>query len=80
MPEYLDRAEAADYLTGRGLKTKKGTLQKYATTGGGPRYRRYGNKAIYTRDDLDEWAAEKMSAPRRSTSEAERDSRTPEAA
>jgi hypothetical protein len=36
MPEYLDRAEAADYLTGRGLKIKKGTLQKYATTGGGP--------------------------------------------
>jgi hypothetical protein len=25
MPEYLDRAEAADYLTGRGLKIKKGT-------------------------------------------------------
>jgi hypothetical protein len=69
MPEYLDRGEAASYLTSRGLKTKKGTLQKYATTGGGPPYRRFGNKTIYTPDDLDQWAEEKMSAPRRSTSE-----------
>jgi hypothetical protein len=69
MRQYLDRAEAADYLTERGLKTKKGTLQKYATIGGGPPYRRFGNKTIYTPDDLDQWAEEKMSAPRRSTSE-----------
>jgi hypothetical protein len=71
MPEYLDRAEAADYLTGRGLKIKKGTLQKYATTGGGPPYRRFGNKTVYTPDGLDRWVEQKLSAPRRSTSEAE---------
>jgi hypothetical protein len=73
MPEYLDRAEAASYLTGRGLKIKKGTLQKYATTGGGPPYRRFGNKTLYTPDGLDHWAERKMSPPRRSTSEAKRD-------
>ena len=80
MPKYLDRAEAADYLTDRGFKTKKGTLQKYATTGGGPPYVRFGNKALYSPDNLDQWAEGKMSAPRRSTSEAERDSSAPEAA
>jgi hypothetical protein len=79
MPQYLDRAEAADYLTGRGLKIKKGTLQKYATTGGGPPYRRFGNKTLYTPDGLDQWAEGKMSAPRRSTSEAERDGNLREA-
>jgi hypothetical protein len=37
MPEdrFLDRAEAADYLTERGLKISKTTLQKLVTVGGG---------------------------------------------
>jgi len=70
MPKYLDRAEAAEYLTERGFKFKKGTLQKLATIGGGPAYARFGNRALYTPENLDQWAEEKMSAPRRSTSEA----------
>jgi hypothetical protein len=41
--KYLTRAEAARYLTEvRGLPTTKGTLQKKATTGGGPDYDIYG--------------------------------------
>jgi hypothetical protein len=63
---YRDRAEAADYLTeDKGLKTSKNTLQKWATTGGGPLYRRFGNRAVYTVEDLDAWAERKLSAPRR---------------
>lgn len=67
---YLTRAEAADYITRMGAKTSKHTLQKFATTGGGPVYRRFGKCALYTRDDLDAWIAERMSAPMRSTSAA----------
>jgi len=53
MPKYLDRAEAAEYLTERGFKFKKGTLQKLATIGGGPAYARFGNRALYTPENLD---------------------------
>lgn len=67
---YLTRAEAAEYITQMGAQTSKNTLQKFATVGGGPVYRRFGNKAIYTRADLDEWISAKMSAPMRSTSSA----------
>lgn len=68
--EFLTRKEAADRLTQRGLRTSASTLQKWATTGGGPPYRRYGILAVYRRDDLDEWADTKMGAPRTSTSAA----------
>lgn len=68
---YLDRAEAADYLTARGLRVSKNTLQKWVTTGGGPTYRRFGLRAVYTRADLDAWAEAKLTAPRCSSSAAE---------
>ena len=67
---YLLRPEAADFLTDRGFPTTKNTLQKYATTGGGPVYRIFGNRSLYTPDDLLAWAKTKLSPPRRSTSEA----------
>ena len=66
---YLSRAETADYLKSRGLPTAKTTLQKYATVGGGPRYRRFGNRAVYLQSDLDAWIDSKLSAPMESTSE-----------
>ena len=67
---YLHRPEAADFLTERGFHTTKFTLQKYATTGGGPVYRIFGNRSLYRGEDLIAWAEAKLSAPRRSTSEA----------
>jgi hypothetical protein len=67
---YLDRREAAEYLTNRGLKTSWRTLQKMATVGGGPVYRVFGIRAVYTSDDLDNWANQKITAPRYSTSVA----------
>jgi hypothetical protein len=70
---FLDRRESAEYLTERGLKTSWRTLQKLATVGGGPLYRVYGGRAIYTPVDLDTWAEEKISAPRYSTSEISAD-------
>ena len=70
MRQYLTRAEAAAYLTERGLPISKNTLQKMATVGGGPPYQIFGNKALHEPAKLDEWAESKLSAPRRSTSEA----------
>jgi hypothetical protein len=69
MPEYLNRKEAADYLTARGLKTAPSTLQKFASVGGGPAYSIFGTRAVYTPPNLDAWADAKLSAPRNSTSE-----------
>ena len=68
---YLDRAEAAEYLTTRGLRVSKNTLQKWVTVGGGPTYRRFGHRAVYKTEDLDNWAERKLSAPRATYSRAE---------
>ncbi len=68
--QFLSREEAAQYLSERGLKTAKGTLQKWVTTGGGPPYRRFGKRAVYTIDDLNDWAERKLSAARLSSTVA----------
>jgi hypothetical protein len=69
--QYLDRREAADYLTHRGLRTSWRTLQKMATLGGGPQYRRFGGyRVVYTAADLDAYIERRLSAPRCTTSEA----------
>lgn len=69
MQRYLTRDEAAAYLTAKGLKITKTTLQKLATTGGGPEYAIFGNRALSTQEQLDRWAESKLK-PRHSTSEA----------
>lgn len=68
--KYLTRAEAAMYVSDRGIPLTKGTLSVMATRGGGPVYRVFGRHSLYAPIDLDVWISEKMSAPRRSTSEA----------
>lgn len=68
--QYLERTEAAEYLTARGLRITKATLQKFATVGGGPAYQRFGLRVVYTLQSLDEWAEKKLSPLKRSTSEA----------
>lgn len=68
--KYLDRNEAAAYLTSQGLRISKATLQKFATVGGGPTYQRFGHRAVYTLSELDAWSQAKLSAPRCSTSAA----------
>jgi hypothetical protein len=67
--QYLTREEAAAYLTARGLKITKTTLQKLATVGGGPDYVIFGNRALSKPEWLDRWAESKLK-PRGSTSEA----------
>lgn len=66
---FLSRAQAADYIQSRyGLPAAKSTLGKLASLGGGPVYRLFCGRAVYTPSDLDLWVKEKLSAPRRSTS------------
>jgi hypothetical protein len=67
---YLTRREAASYLSVRGLPVSKNTLQKFATIGGGPEYAIFGNRALYTPDNLIAWVEARLAAPRKSTSEA----------
>lgn len=67
---YLTRHEAAFYLSERGLLITKNTLQKFATTGGGPEYAIFGNRALYTAEGLDHWAEARLTKSRKSTSEA----------
>jgi hypothetical protein len=63
VPGYLKRPQAAAYLTEKGFPITKGTLQKMATTGGGPDYKIFGNHALYEPPTLDAWAAGKLRAP-----------------
>jgi len=56
----LTRREAAEFLSEQGLQISANTLQKFATTGGGPDYRIFGNRAVYTPADLLAWAEERM--------------------
>lgn len=58
---HLTRAEAAAFLTDNGYPTGKGTLQKIASTGGGPPYRIFGNRALYKPEDLIAWAQARCS-------------------
>lgn len=64
MKSYLTRDEASDYLKQHGLTVSPNTLQKYATVGGGPDYKIFGNKAVYTESDLNQWVESKLLPPR----------------
>lgn len=62
--QYLTRKEAAEYLTEQGTPVAPTTLQKYATVGGGPEYEIFGNRALYTKNNLNRWVKNKLSPPR----------------
>lgn len=66
--KYLNRSETADYINRLGLTISKLTLQKYATVGGGPTYRRFGKRAVYLVSEINAWVGKKMSSPMASTS------------
>ena len=70
MLKYLSREESSQYCSDRGLQVAPSTLAKMATTGGGPRYYRFGRRAVYDPADLEAWITEKLGDPRGSTSEA----------
>jgi hypothetical protein len=65
----LSRREASEFLTQIGYKTATSTLAKLACVGGGPVYRCFGRKAVYSPADLITWAESRCSEPKRSTSD-----------
>jgi hypothetical protein len=68
------RKGAAEYIRNTyNIPCSEPTLATKATRGGGPAYSLVGNAALYAEDDLDEWANEKLSRRRYSTSEPRRD-------
>jgi hypothetical protein len=66
----LTRKHAAEALTTRGYPTSERTLSTKASRGGGPLFRHFGPRVLYRWGDLIDWAEGRLSAPRRSTSEA----------
>lgn len=64
----MSRKEAARYLTERGLQTAPQTLARKFCEGTGPLCASLGRRAMYYRKDLDDWFAEQLAAPRKSSS------------
>ncbi len=61
---YLTKKQASEYLTnGLGLPISEKTLSKYITIGGGPTFRKFGRRVVYTVDDLTNWVQSKLSEP-----------------
>jgi hypothetical protein len=59
--DFLTRREAGAYLRSRFRQGSKAHLDLLAMTeGAGPRYIKNGNLALYTRADLDDWAAHRL--------------------
>jgi hypothetical protein len=66
----LRRSEVPEYLLGKhGIPIAIATLNKMASIGGGPAMRYAGRIPLYDVEDLDAWAAERLSKPVRSTAE-----------
>ena len=62
--KYLLRSEAADYCIAQGAPIARATLAKLACLGEGPDYRQFGNKTLYTTEDLDRWIEGRMGGPK----------------
>jgi hypothetical protein len=63
-PTYLRRAQAADYVRSRwGIPCSQAHLNKLASLGGGPVFRRAGRWPLYIAADLDAWAEVKITGP-----------------
>lgn len=75
IPENVDalltREQLANALTEAGYPIRPKTLATKASRGGGPRYRHFGPRVLYTWGDGLRWAQSRLSAPIGSTSEAE---------
>jgi hypothetical protein len=66
----MRRADAARYIReNHGIPCAPATLAKYACIGIGPAFRKAGKFPIYSRDDLDAWAKQRLGNLMRSTSD-----------
>jgi hypothetical protein len=67
----LRRRATAEALTEAGFPVAAKTLATKASRGGGPPYRVFGRTVLYRWGDVLAWAEARLSAPRRSTAEAD---------
>jgi hypothetical protein len=65
VPEFIE--------TEFGIPVSSKKLSKLATVGGGPEYRKFGNQVFYEKHALRDWVHQKLSAPKRSSSNLEVD-------
>jgi len=68
----LSRKATAKALRAKGFPVSEATLATYATRGGGPAYRLFGRRSLYTWRDALAWAEGRLTMPITSTSEAAR--------
>jgi hypothetical protein len=68
---YLTRGEVSERCKSRGLPIAKQTLAKLAVTGGGPAFRKFGSRVVYTPADVDAWIEQRLTRPCKSTSEVQ---------
>ncbi len=60
----FQRSEASQYLRStHGVDVAPSTLAKFACTGGGPVFSKFGKHVLYTAAALDAWVAARLSAP-----------------
>jgi hypothetical protein len=73
MQRLLNTRGASRFLEEQyGVRRTPGTLAKGRVLGGcNPPHRKLGRAVLYDPDDLSRWVEETLSAPRRSTSEAD---------
>jgi hypothetical protein len=69
MERLFDTAAAARWMTDHGIRRSPITIKKLRSIGGGPSFRILNGRAYYTESDLISWVDDRLSAPRRSTSE-----------
>ncbi len=67
----LTRDRTAEALTEAGYPVATKTLATKVTRGGGPPYCLFSRRALYRWGDTLEWARNRTTPPRRSTSEAD---------
>ena len=73
----LSRKEAARYLSDLGLEMAPQTLARKFHEGTGPLCTHVGDRAMYRQSHLDQYFAEQVSAPRRSSSEPRKPGKLP---
>jgi len=67
---WRNAKQASKYFAAKGIKIAAGTYNKPRVTGGGPKFRKFGRVPLYDEADLDSWAEERLSPPKRSTSDS----------
>lgn len=68
--KLMTRKEAARYITARfGIPISPLTLDTLASTGGGPKFRKWGRRALYEVTDIEGWVTQRMSRKYSSTSD-----------